>query len=69
MRTRLRPISATTGCSASTARGIFTSPRPTTTTALAAPASMQARVRRLISPKPEKRHMLCGTLNSRLAAV
>ena len=37
--------------------------------ALAAPASMQARVRRLISPKPEKRHMLCGTLNSRLAAV
>ena len=30
--------------------------------ALASPASRQAPASRLISPKPEKRHMPCGTL-------
>ena len=64
MRTTHTPISVTTGCSASTARGTFVSPRPMTTAALAMPASAQARVRRLTSPKPEKRHMLCGTRSS-----
>ena len=68
MRTTHTPISVTTGCSASTARGTLLRPRPMITAALATPASAQAMVRRLTSPKPEKRHMLCGTRNSAKAA-
>ena len=61
MRTTITPIKATTGCSASTARGTLARPRPMTTAALATPAMAQASVSRFTSPKPAKRHMLCGT--------
>ena len=61
MRTMHSPISATTGCKPSTARGTFTRPSAMTTSAATVPASAQASVSRFTSPKPEKRHMLCGT--------
>ena len=68
MRTSTTPISVTTGCNASTARGTLASPRPITTAADTTPANAQAIVNRCTSPKPEKRHRLCGTLNSTKAA-
>ena len=58
------PMSVTIGCSASTARGTSRSPASSTAAAASAPASKQASVSRLISPKPEKRHMPCGTLSA-----
>ena len=54
-------INVTSGCSASTERGTPYNWAPITTAAQATPAPRQAHVRRLTSPKPEKRHMLCGT--------
>jgi len=63
MRTMHTLINATTGCSASTARGTLVRPSPMTTAAEKSPAAAQAKVSRLISPNPVKRHIACGTLN------
>jgi hypothetical protein len=59
-RTTHSPISDTTGCNASTARGTCCKCSISTTTALARPAMQQAIVMRFTSPNPEKRHMLRG---------
>ena len=61
MRTVHRPISAIIGCSASTARGTPLSCAINTATAAISPAAKHATVNRLISPKPEKRHIPRGT--------
>jgi hypothetical protein len=68
MRSTHTPISVTTGCSASTARGTLPRPSAMMTAALPTPASAQASVSLFTSPKPAKRHMLCGTRSSANAA-
>jgi hypothetical protein len=69
MRTTAKPIRQTTGCSANTARGTWLRRSAITTAPATTPATRQAKVRRLISEKPEKRHMLCGTLKAMLAST